>query len=92
LGRVLLEAAAAERAIVATDVGGTREIFPSDHGAAVIVPPGNAPALAREINYLLDQPAVRSAMGRAARARVVQAFDVTAAATRLIETYSALMK
>ena len=39
LGRVLLEAAAAGIAVVTTTVGGTREIFPPDRNAAILVPP-----------------------------------------------------
>ncbi len=39
LGRVLLEAAAPGLAIVATDVGGTREIFPAPSNAAIFISP-----------------------------------------------------
>ena len=38
LGRVLLEAAAAGMAIVATSVGGTPEIFPAETESAILVP------------------------------------------------------
>ena len=44
LGRVLLEAAACGLAVVATDVGGTREIFPSEAEGAVLVPADDAGA------------------------------------------------
>ena len=43
LGRVLLEAAAAGLAVVATDVGGTREIFPTEDDGAVPRPPRQPP-------------------------------------------------
>ena len=39
LGRVLLEAAAAGVAVVATDVGGTREIFPPESDSACLFRP-----------------------------------------------------
>lgn len=47
LGRVLLEAAASWLPIIATDVGGTREIV--DEDAAWLVPAGSAEALAEAI-------------------------------------------
>ena len=49
LGRVLLEAAAAGVPVVATDVGGTREIFPAETASACLVPPDDPAALAAAI-------------------------------------------
>ena len=66
LGRVLLEAAAAGVAVVATDVGGTREIFPTEADAARLVPPDDAATLAAAMLELLGKPDARSP-GAAAR-------------------------
>ena len=60
LGRVLLEAAAAGVAVVATDVGGTPEIFPPDSESARLVPPDDAAALAAAMLELLDDEALRA--------------------------------
>jgi glycosyltransferase involved in cell wall biosynthesis len=72
LSRVLLESAAAGKAIVATDVGGTREIFPHESRAAVVVPPCQAVDVrASELflatMQLLDDPAKRESLAVAAR-------------------------
>ena len=53
LGRVLLEAAASGVAIIATDVGGTREIFPPQCEAACLVPPDDVQAMSAAIDRLL---------------------------------------
>jgi glycosyltransferase involved in cell wall biosynthesis len=87
LGRVLLEAAACGLPIVATAVGGTAEIFPPDSASARLIPPGNPEALASAVVQLLDEPALRAAMGGAACRRVREAFDLGQATVRLVEHY-----
>jgi glycosyltransferase involved in cell wall biosynthesis len=63
----LLEALGHGKAVVATRVGGIPEIV--THGVdAVLVPPGDADALARAIAELAGDPAQRARLGRAARA------------------------
>ena len=84
---MLLEAAASGLAIVATDVGGTREIFPSESAAAVLVPADNPGALAAAVSELLNDDGRRKELGAAARRRAVSAFDINAAASRLVEQY-----
>ncbi|WP_199421851.1 lipid II flippase MurJ [Actinotalea solisilvae] len=59
------EALAAGAAVVATDVGGTREVTGD---AAELVPP-DAAAIGAAVRGLLDDPARRAALGRAALAR-----------------------
>lgn len=64
--KILLEAAAAGRAIVATDVRGCREVV--RHGInGLLVPPGQGLPLACAIRRLLDSPTLRAEFGRAAR-------------------------
>lgn len=87
LGRVLLEAAASGLAIVATDVGGTREIFPSESDAAVLVPPDNPGDLAAAVSELFNDESRRKQLGAAARRRAVTAFDINDAASRIVEQY-----
>lgn len=87
LGRVLLEAAAAGCAIVATDVGGTREIFPPDSGTACLVPVDDPPALARAIARLVRRPDERHALCLAARARAEHCFDRRRAAQEILDEY-----
>ena len=87
LGRVLLEAAASGVAVVASDVGGTTEIFPNSSRAARLVQPNDAEALAAAIEDLLGNPAARGSMGGSARRRVEEAFAIETAAAGLIGQY-----
>ncbi|GAF87157.1 unnamed protein product, partial [marine sediment metagenome] len=87
LCRVLLEAAACGRAIVTTDVGGTREIFPPECDAAVVIDPNDSAALREAIDSLLADADMRSERGIKARARAESAFDIQQAAVNLLRHY-----
>jgi glycosyltransferase involved in cell wall biosynthesis len=65
----LLEAMALETPIVATDVGGTREIV-DDGVHGLLCPPGDEEALARAIERTLSDPAATARRVAAARARI----------------------
>ena len=75
----LLEAAALGRPIVACDVPGIREAFTSGV-EVIVVPRGDAAALASAICQLLDEPERARALGQAARLRVIDDYSATAAA------------
>ncbi len=91
LGRVLLEAAASGLPVVATDVGGTREIFPKDGEGAILVPPDDAATLAETTLRVLTDDTLRQAMQRSARRRAEEAFNVRRAAAELVEHYRELL-
>ena len=78
-------------AIIATDVGGTREIFPTDANAAILVPADNRSALADAIRRLLRDNHRRQQLGAAARQRAESAFDIRSAAANLIEQYRTVL-
>ncbi len=80
LGRVLLEAAAAGRAIIATDVGGTREIL-THEVSALLMPPDDPQLLARLILRLLNDESLRIRLGAGAREVVQSRFTVPSCAT-----------
>jgi glycosyltransferase involved in cell wall biosynthesis len=90
LGRVLLEAAAAGLAVVAADVGGTREIFPPQCEAACLVPPDDVQAMSAAIGKLLENVAQRQRLAENARRRVKDAFDRERAADGLLKHYAEL--
>jgi glycosyltransferase involved in cell wall biosynthesis len=74
-GRVLIEAMALGRPLVAPREGGPLVIV-VDGETGLLVPPRDAPALADALTTLLADPSRRTAMGRAARARVDAVFDI----------------
>jgi glycosyltransferase involved in cell wall biosynthesis len=92
LGRVLLEAAAAGVAIVATDVGGTREIFPPEAEAARLVPSQNAAEMAGELLNLLANRPLRERLGANARRRAEEQFDKRLATERLLSEYRSVIE
>ena len=91
LGRVLLEAAATGTPIVATEVGGAREIFPTASEAAILVPPDDAEALAEATCGLLADRLRRQQLGNAARRRAEEAFDVEHSARCLVRHYQEVL-
>jgi glycosyltransferase involved in cell wall biosynthesis len=71
---MLMEAAAMERAVVATRTGGTPEIL-LDGETGLLFEPGNAFELAERIVRLLDCPDLARAFGAAGRRRVEERFS-----------------
>lgn len=87
LGRVLLEAAASGVPVVATDVGGTSEIFPP--GTALLVPPNDPVALAESMSAILNDGALREKLAASALDRARRCFDAAVAAAELARHYLA---
>ncbi len=82
LGRVLLEAAASELPIIATDVGGTSEIL-TDQDSAILIPPNDEIRLiAGLLSALNDLEHARSLASRA-RERIIQSFTIPHASSAL---------
>ncbi len=71
----LLEAMAAEKAIVATDIPGNRAVLVSPK-CGVLVPPGDSESLGVAISYLLEHPEVASEYGQTAGRVVRERFDI----------------
>jgi glycosyltransferase involved in cell wall biosynthesis len=77
---VVLEAMAAGLPVVATDVGAVREMVGA---AGVVVPPGDAEALAVALDELHGDPARRAALGETAREQVRRHYEASTQADRL---------
>jgi glycosyltransferase involved in cell wall biosynthesis len=75
LSNALLEAMAAGCAVVASRVGGNVELVQDGH-TGLLFPAGEAPALARALLSLHQDPDLRERLGRAARAFVDDRFSV----------------
>jgi glycosyltransferase involved in cell wall biosynthesis len=86
----LLEAAAMGRPIVATDVPGTRDIA-RDGENALLVPPGDAAALAKAIAALADDPERRQRYAIASRRIVEDGFSDRAVGSATVTLYRALL-
>ena len=89
LGRVLLEGAASGCCILATDVGGTSEIFPPDEKAAYLIQP-DARAAFRAMDVLLKDDSNRQQMATMARRRAETVFRVCDSADHLLHHYDAV--
>lgn len=76
-GRVLVEGMLAQRPVVAADAGGVREII-ADGQTGLLVPPGDAAALARVIAALRADAPRAASIAAAAAAYARQAFSVDA--------------
>jgi glycosyltransferase involved in cell wall biosynthesis len=91
LPTVLIEAAAAGRPIVASDVPGCREVV--DQGEnGLLVPPGDPSALADALALLADDPALRKKMGAAGRMKAMNQFTNEKVITATLAVYSDLLK
>lgn len=87
---VLLEAAACGRAIVASDIPGCR-IVVEDGINGIIFPVNDSKALVNAIEYLLDHPEERQAMGDAGRDRVLRQFTATHIIQATLDVYNELL-
>jgi colanic acid/amylovoran biosynthesis glycosyltransferase len=85
---VLIEALAAGVPAVASDLSGIPELVETDV-TGILVPPGDAPAIADALERLALDPALRARLAAGGRARVAAEFDLDANARRLIERFRA---
>lgn len=88
---VVLEAMSAGRPIIASDVGGCRELIGTGR-TGMLVPPRDPRILAEEIVRLLEQPSLREEMGQAARRRAEEKFDFSRAVKHLEEIYDDMLE
>ena len=87
LSRVILEAMAASRPVIATRVGGTPELVVHDV-SGLLVERGDRKELAEAIATLLDDPARRRRLGEAAREHIVRRFSSDQTVEQLITVYA----
>lgn len=97
-GMILLEAMAAETPIVASDLPGYRNVIgpkgaceASGDAAALLVPPGDAPALGAALGRVLGDPDLAAALAVAGGARAAT-FSMDRLAERYLALYRAAMQ
>jgi glycosyltransferase involved in cell wall biosynthesis len=91
LGVAALEAMASGLPVIASDVGGLREVL-EDGRSGMVVPPANAGAIASAIGRLADSADLRSQMAVAARARALGNYSMETMAARTLALYRACVK
>jgi len=85
----LLEAMAAGKPVVATDVGGAQEVV-IDGRTGVLSPPASSSAISTTVAGLLDDPEKQSTLGQAARRHVVREFGLQHSMDAYRHLYEAL--
>jgi glycosyltransferase involved in cell wall biosynthesis len=89
--RILIEAAAMARPIVATDIAGCRGLVV--HGRnGLLVPPRSVQPLIEALTTLARDPELREKMGKAGRRIVLEEFDEELVIGRTMEVYQAIWR
>lgn len=87
----LIEAGAARRPVVATDVGGVSDVV-RDHLTGFLAPPGDASGIAEKLIRLLDDPDLRRRMGGAGRDWVRDRFSSARLINETASLYEELLQ
>ncbi len=85
----LLEAMASSLACVASDIPGSRDVL--SHGGGRLVPLDDVDALAKVLDELADDPAMRHRLGSEARAVIAEHFSIDSVAERYLAVYRDLL-
>jgi glycosyltransferase involved in cell wall biosynthesis len=89
-GLVAIEAMLMGRPVVASDVGGLRDIV--EHGlTGLMVPPGKPDALAAALDKLLDDSALRERLGQTGKERA-RRFEAASVAPRIMAVYEGALR
>ena len=90
-GQVIIEGMAAGKAVVATNGGGVPEIV-VDGVTGILVPMGDSVRMAQAVEYLLENPQVKTEMGRLARKRALEHFTVEKMARMVESVYTSVTR
>src|SRR5207249_10381264 len=88
-GLINREAMACETPVVATRVGGSKEVV-VDEETGLLVPPSEPAKRARAITRIVEDPTTGTAMGKAGRRHVLRQFTWDRIAARTLELYRSL--
>jgi glycosyltransferase involved in cell wall biosynthesis len=86
LGVAALEAMASALPVIASEVGGLREVMQHDR-TGILVPPAQPQAIAQAIGRMVESAKFRSQMGAAARVRVEDYYSMQKMAAQTLELY-----
>lgn len=91
LGRVLLEAEASSKPVVAARAGGVPEAV-VDGETALLFPPGNVEALADTLTRVLSDMKLRKRMGERGRRLVVENYEFWSQEKKLVRLYERIVE
>lgn len=89
-GLAIAEAMACGKAVIAVPSGGAAEVF-TPNMDAIAIPPGDAPALAEAIAYLIQHPDERQRLAENARCTVVKRFNLNSLYDQLWQVYQQVL-
>lgn len=84
-----LEALSCETPVIATPVGGIPEVV-KDYENGILIPTDDHVALARAMQYLLENKEVRTKFGREGRKRIIKYYSLEASVKKLCGIYKQL--
>jgi len=87
--RPVIEASAMKRPVIASDLGGPRELV-RDGDTGFLVPPDDAKALADRLRTLFDDPELRQRLGASGNAFAKEQFNAEVNTRRVLEYYDSL--
>ncbi|HMP89047.1 MAG TPA: glycosyltransferase family 4 protein [Kiritimatiellia bacterium] len=86
LGNVTIESMALGKPVVGTNLGGTPELV-QDRKTGLLIPPGDAEAMANALAYLLEHPEEAARMGQLGRERYLNEFTFDQYYEKLAQLY-----
>ena len=86
-GRVIIEAMALAKPVIATEPGGPSEIIENGEDG-FLVPPADPEIIAERLKLLIDQPDIGKRMGNKARQKVLQEYSIENHAKKMLISYS----
>ncbi len=85
-GRVIIEAMAMEKPVVAYNCGGPKEII-ENNKTGFLIEPFNFISLGKTVNALLENDNLSITIGKAARIRIIEKFNITTHVKKMEEVF-----
>lgn len=90
-GRVILEAMALGKPVIATRGGGPSEVI-AEGEDGLLVPPGDPSAMAAAIGELIERPDSRERLGRAGKRKAEELYSISRHARKILRRYRNTME
>jgi glycosyltransferase involved in cell wall biosynthesis len=89
-GIVAIEAMSQSKAVIASDIGGLKDIV-LDGETGLLVPPNDSNKLAQAISHLLERPETASEMGERGYERFMEHYTPDVVIPRIVDVYESLV-